>query len=782
MNLCKHGQTLLSYISKPICIRWPLWLQLAMAMAIFFLLVNLIAASLIRYVVSNFEFKQAEEQSYNSFALFSAAIIDAVITEDISLMNSVVKQSMKRVPNILTLSIESEKGKLLGKYSQAHAMASSYIRDYHYAIELEGKRLGTINIRWNMTPIQQKINRHIAKIQLFIYIIIILLIGLTIILIHYFAVLPIHRATRQLTALSESKQFPPLKNKYFSCRELWLFTTSVNNLFFIMQQREKEVLQERDKLQISHDKAIIANREKSDFLATMSHEIRIPMNAVLGVLSLLKNTPLDNKQLQLVRTGCNSGELLLTIINDILDFSKMEADKLQLKHTSFNLHRLITNSVELLRSQADQKTLALILFLEADLPCYAKGDPDRLCQILINLINNAIKFTSVGRISIKASATCLGNENFTFQCSVQDTGIGIAKDFQALLFEKFTMDNQNHSRNHEGTGLGLAICKHLVTLMQGNINFNSEPGNGSTFTFSITLGTANKHESENKTTLNEAQQLPEANTRILLAEDNSANQMVIKNILEYAGLQVDIAANGREAIEAVRTLPYDIVLMDVSMPDMDGISATREIRQLPGQAGKLPIVALTAHSLSGDRERFIQAGMDDYLTKPVDRTAALHCIARWTKAIEIKEPLNNHMTSQANTFSADTGDRYVNSLVNTNVLQQLAHDTSPEIIPELLMLYINDARKRVKQIETAMTKSDFKTLGFESHALSSSAITHGNPKLHSLAQKIEQLCQQGDYEQVLTHAAALPTLANESFHALEKYLSKIEKGQKSTEL
>jgi len=777
LKLYKHRYVLLSDISKSICIRWPLWLQLAVTMAIFFLLINLVAAPLVRYVVSNFEFKQAEEQSYNSLALFSAAIIDAVITEDILLINTIVERSMKHVPNIVTLSIESKKGKLLGKKSHAYTIDNNNIRDYHYAIKLEGKRVGTINISLNMSQIQQKINRHIAKIQLFIYIIIIILISLTIILIHYFTVRPIYLTTRYLTALSEQKQLPPLKNKFFFCYELQLLTTSVNNLFYRIQQREKEMLQAQDKLQISHDKALTANREKSDLLATMSHEIRIPMNAVLGVLSLLKNTSLDNKQLQLVRTGCDSGELLLTIINDILDFSKMEADKLQLKRTSFNLHRLITNSVELLRSQADQKTLALILFLEADLPCYAKGDPDRLCQILINLINNAIKFTSVGRISIRASATCFDNESFTFQCSVQDTGIGIAKDFQTSLFEKFTMDNKNYTRNHEGTGLGLAICKHLVTLMQGDINFNSEPGNGSTFTFSITLEMANKHDSENKTALTEAQQLPDANTRILLAEDNSANQMVIKNILEYADLQVDIAANGREAIEAVRTLPYDIVLMDVSMPDMDGISATREIRQLPGQAGNIPIVALTAHSLSGDRERFIQAGMDDYLTKPVDRTAALHCIARWTKATKTNESLNNHMISQSSTFSTDGGGGHVSSLLDTSVLQQLTYDTSPEIIPELLTLYINDARNRVKQIKSATTKSDFKTLGFESHALSSSAITHGNPELYNLAQEIEQLCQQGNYEQALTQAAALPILAKESFCALEKYLSKIEKGQ-----
>ncbi|MCF6255316.1 MAG: ATP-binding protein [Gammaproteobacteria bacterium] len=750
-------------------------------MTIVFFLVNLIAASLVRYVVSNFEFKQAEEQSHNSFALFSVAIIDAVITEDIPLINTVVARSLERIPNITALSIESEKGKLFAKHSREDTIISNNIRDYHYAIELEGKRLGTINISWNMAPIQKKINRHITKFQLFIATIFSLLTGLTIILIHYLTVRPIHNATHYLTALSENKQSFPLKNRFLTNRELELLKISADNFVRIMQQREHDLLQTCKKLQISRDETLNANREKSDFLATVSHEIRIPMNAVLGVLSLLKNTSLDNKQLQLVRTGCDSGELLLTIINDILDFSKMEADKLQLKHTSFNLHRLLTNSVELLKPQADQKMLALILFLEADLPCYAKGDPDRLCQILINLINNAIKFTSVGRISIRASATYLGNESFTFRCSVQDTGIGIAKDFQASLFEKFTMGNQSHSRNHEGTGLGLAICKHLVTLMQGNINFDSTPGNGSTFTFTITLGTANEQESTDRTTLNKIQELPTTNTRILLAEDNPANQMVIKNILEHAGLQVDIATNGREAIEAVRTLPYDIVLMDVSMPDMDGISATREIRQLPGETGKLPIVALTAHSLSGDRERFIQAGMDDYLTKPIDHIATLHCIARWTKSINTQELKNDRTIKHTNPSSANAGDGYVAPLVDTDILQQLVYDTSPEIITELLTLYINDARKRIKKIQAAITTPDFNILEFESHTLSSSAITHGNLKLHHLAKKIEQFCQRGDYEKVLTYASSLSALANESFISLEKYRSTIKVGQESPE-
>ena len=535
------------------------------------------------------------------------------------------------------------------------------------------------------------------------------------------------------------------------------------------QKRNEEYLSQ------ARQDAEAANQAKSRFLAAMSHEIRTPMNAVLGIFGLLRDAPLTNHQQRLVQTGRESGELLLSIINDILDFSKMEAGKLQLEHSGFDLHRLFALTVELLRSQAEHKGLSLILFLDHDLPRYAKGDPDRLRQILLNLVNNAVKFTSSGHINIRVSADSPDDERVSLHCSVEDSGIGIPEGLHASLFEEFSMADQSHSRSYEGTGLGLAICKRLVTLMQGSIDFSSKQGIGSTFNFTVELKTATGEEVENLSNQDESGQFPDSKTRILLAEDNPANQMVIKSILEYNGLKaVDIVANGREALEAIRSLPYDIILMDISMPEMDGMETTREIRQLPGAAAQTPIVALTAHALAGDRERFIAAGMNDYLTKPIDRVAMLRCIARWTDGAENRRKEPPDAVVDSDTELADNQDEYVDEAV----LQQLVRDTAPDITVTLLHGYIDDARRLVTQIEQALAEGDMEQLEFASHTLGSSAGAHGNIRLHKLARNIEHHCREADHEQALSLAGSLPTLAMESFGLLEQ---RAEKGFVTTD-
>ena len=512
-----------------------------------------------------------------------------------------------------------------------------------------------------------------------------------------------------------------------------------------------------------------SNESKSHFLASMSHEIRTPMNAVLGILDLLKETNLTDKQLPLINTARDSGELLMAIINDILDFTKMDVDEKVLQLGEFDLHLLLDKCITLLKHLADKKSLQLHLQRSSNLPQFVLGDADRIQQILINLINNAIKFTEQGSIDVIASLASNSAERYVLQFQVIDTGIGIAEKYQSRLFDEFTMVDQTHSRKYEGTGLGLAICKRLITLMDGSINVTSQLGKGSTFDFTISLEKAHP-ENIQKVLQKDCTRQPKANTRILLAEDNIANQMVISKILELSQLKVDIVNNGLEALQAVQNKTYDIVLMDISMPEMDGMTATKAIRALTSPLGDIPIVALTAHTLSGDKERFIAAGMNDYLSKPINRVATLTCIAHWTapqviepnikvpKAIATEQALKTSIALPENGSSAP--------YVDEQVLQQLVIDTDAEIVPELISLYIEDSQQRMRLIETAIAKQDIKTLDFETHTIGSSAIAHGNAKLHKLARQIEMLCKQDQHQQALQEAMQLIDVAQQSFEQL----------------
>jgi len=509
-------------------------------------------------------------------------------------------------------------------------------------------------------------------------------------------------------------------------------------------------------LQLARREADASNESKSRFLASMSHEIRTPMNAVLGILDLLTDTDLTAKQLNLISTARNSGELLMTIINDILDFTKMDVDAQVLQYSEFDLHHLLTDCIKLLQNLADKKALKLSIVQSADLPQFVKGDPERIKQILINLINNAIKFTEQGVIKVIVNLDSQLADKLFLRIQVSDTGIGIHPENQAQLFNEFTMVDQTHTRKYEGTGLGLAICKRLVTLMNGSITVHSEFGKGSIFEFTIELQVADKNNIQHA--LFQEQTLPPAiNTRILLAEDNTANQMVIRSILEHAKMLVDVVSNGIEAVDAVQKNRYDIVLMDISMPEMDGMTATKAIRSLASSDCHIPIIALTAHTLSGDKERFLDAGMNDYLSKPLNRKTALNCIATWTRGQQATE-------EQAREHTPEPCDEY--PYVDEKVLLQLVMDTDAEIVPTLITMYIEDTKQRIQIMCDATTNKDIKTLEFEAHTVGSSAVAHGNAKLHRVSRKIEFLCQENENQKALKEALQIADIAEQSFHLL----------------
>jgi PAS domain S-box-containing protein len=371
-----------------------------------------------------------------------------------------------------------------------------------------------------------------------------------------------------------------------------------------------------------------ANLAKSEFLATMSHEIRTPLNSIIGYADLLMEdsehgSPIRRK-LEVIQ---ESGAALLTVVNDILDFSKIEAGQIELDPAPFSPRALLENVASMLTGQAQRKGIALVRQVAADVPSHVFGDEARLRQVLLNLVNNAVKFTDAGCVAI--AVTLDTSEPGAIRFAVRDTGIGIAPEQQKRLFQRFSQVDGSISRRFGGTGLGLAICRQLIDLMGGEIAAESREGIGSTFWFRVSLPFADWPDPRQVGRPDEPRRTRAA--RILVVEDVAVNQDLAKVVLERAGHVVDLAANGREAVEAVRLTPYDIVLMDVQMPVMDGITATQAIRASDHPSRHVPIVAMTANVLPQQVAGLKAAGMDDHVCKPFRRPELLAAIERWTR-------------------------------------------------------------------------------------------------------------------------------------------------------